>query len=103
MTRLYEAAKTSLAFLLIFGVVVVWPWLNTKAVSNCQAINEGRREARARAYVIREFLEIAAAARQHTGSLELAKSPRQAAVDLATAEKYRELEILIHNLPIRNC
>lgn len=102
-THVLDAVKTLAVIVGLVAVFIIWPWLNQKAVANCNAINENRREAEVRARILQSFLRDAASARRDSAQMELKTEPKQAVIDLAAAARYDELANDIHNLPPRAC
>lgn len=83
---------------------VVYPILDSKAIGNCQAINEGRRASTNNWNTVKEFVE-EAAKRVDKQAIAEAKDGQwtQAAIDFQAAAKYRTLKSQINTLPQRDC
>jgi hypothetical protein len=92
--------KTLLLFIAII-VGVTYSVQTWRAFTNCNVLNQSRRESQYRATVLKDFLESAASAREESAAGE--SDPIQKSIDLNAAAKYRADMRRIHDLRPVSC
>lgn len=103
MRNAVEMGKLVTICVVLAAILIVWPWLNSKTVSNCQAINDGRKTGNERVSVQKRALRLDAEARERDARRELKNNPQAAVTDFTAANNFRQLMTEIHTLSTRPC